>query len=132
MGVLLTVLNLRFSKINVYSVSTECLLVCRIIWYFHQEELLLHGYLLQTVSIVLIIHCQECLVIRSVKHCYPRAVPTGSLTLSPELQCRGWFSWYCLNTGIQVSQTDSALTMPSSWPFLPSLRPSNLTDWIAQ
>lgn len=82
-------------------------LVCRTIWYFHQEEWLLHQQLLETVSIVLIIHCQEFLVIRSVKHCYPRAVPTGALTQISGF-CRE-FSLYCLNRGMQVFQITSAL-----------------------
>lgn len=82
-------------------------LVCRTIWYFHQEEWLLHQQLLETVSIVLIIHCQEFLVIRSVKHCYPRAVPTGALTQISGF-CRE-FSLYCLNRGMQVFQIISAL-----------------------
>lgn len=58
--------------------------------------------LLETGSIVLIIHCLEFLVIRSGKHSYLRAVPTGSLTLSSAHLCRGGFSLYCLNTGMQL------------------------------
>lgn len=94
-------------------------LVCRTIWYFHQEEWLQHQQWLETVSIVLIIHCQAFLVIRSVKHCYPRAVPTGALTQLPVHLYRGGFSLYCLNTGMQVFQ----IICRNSWSNLENCIP---------
>lgn len=65
--------------------------------------------LLEAVSTGLIIHHLAFLAIRSGKHCYPQAAPTGSLTLLSAHLCTGGFSVYCLNTGTQVFQIAAAV-----------------------
>lgn len=135
---------------NICSLSTELSsLVFRTIWY-SQEEWLPHRLLLETVSIVLIIHCQEFLVIRSVKHCNPRAVPAVSLTLflwaCAEEECKFpncfscsfclfWFGFWIFETGSHyVTQTDLELTHYVTQPSLQLtiLLPQPLSNEIAE
>lgn len=105
-------------------------LVCRTVWFFGEEEWLLHQQLLETVPIVLIIHCREILCNQINTTLGSKSNPHRVVhSIICEL-CRGLFSLSCLNIERQVFQIVYLflLKMSSSSPTPLPTDPSNPTE----